>query len=150
MIEKWTGLTNIFGMWKELLPIDLLWVCESRGVKANRSLLCPTWSWASLLDTKVGIFGDILYNNLLSTDTFRKGYSALIQAHVIPLDQHSAASESYTKIKIQGSMFCTKVLPPRSASTESTLESLGISSFVALDFPEDYMSNENVFCLLIG
>ena len=149
-IEKWTGLTNIFGMWKELLPIDLLWwVCESRGVKANRSLLCPTWSWASLVDTKVGMFRDLLYTDLLSTDACRKGYTALIQARVIPSDQHSAASESYTKIKIQGSMFCTKVLPSKSASSWSTLESLGNSSRVALDFPEDYMSNENISCLLI-
>ena len=25
-IEKWTRLTNVFGMWKEFLPLDLLWI----------------------------------------------------------------------------------------------------------------------------
>ena len=148
-IEKWTCLTNIFGMWKELLPVDLLWIRMSRGVKATRSLLCPTWSWASLVDTKVGMSTELMVNFLSSTDVFGKEYSEAIQARVIPLEQHSAASESYTKIKIQGPMFCTKVLPPKSARSGSTLEGVGDSSLVVLDSLEDYMFNENIFCLLI-
>jgi len=46
-IEDRTGLTFFAGLWKELLPLDLLW-CFYEYWKCKQSSSYPTWSWACL------------------------------------------------------------------------------------------------------
>ena len=149
-IEKWTGLTNIFGIWKELLPVDLLWVCMIRSGKASRSSLCPTWSWASLVDVDVGMLTFLSGFGLVSRDAFDERYPVLISARTISLDQHSATSESHMTIEIQGPVFCDKVLPPSDdllSGSCSILKGLE-QSRVYLDPLGDH-AVEDVFCLVI-
>ena len=98
-IEKWTGLNSVFGMWKEFLPIDLLWVPVSQSSGAIRSPLCPTRSWASWVGMEVRMSTNLAFDG------------RYIKARFISLDQPSAACESQSKIKIQGPIFCTKILP---------------------------------------
>ena len=77
---------------------------------------------------------------------------APIKAHVISLDQPSAASESHMRIKIKGPFFCTKVVPS-SYSWYSQIfppSSEGIGQNQAhFDLEYDCKSDEFVFCLLI-
>ncbi|KAF9459324.1 heterokaryon incompatibility protein-domain-containing protein [Collybia nuda] len=49
-IEKLTGWTNMWGMWKERLLQDLLWFVEepTKGRPQTDEYLSPTWSWAGI------------------------------------------------------------------------------------------------------
>lgn len=145
-IEKWTGLTNIYGMWKELLPIDLLWVRLGEGSKASRSLLCPTWSWGSLIGTGVGTFRMHL---LPENDTlWSKRFPAMVKARVISLEPALAASDGNTRIKIQGLIFCTKILL-QSISHWHIPTLVGTEGKCFIDLETGYTYGENVFCLVI-
>ncbi|KAG9229079.1 heterokaryon incompatibility protein-domain-containing protein [Amylocarpus encephaloides] len=51
-VEKHTGLTNIFGLWKELLPMELLWGRDlgpdgTLRIPPPKKTRAPSWSWAS-------------------------------------------------------------------------------------------------------
>ena len=150
-IEKWTGLTNIFGLWKELLPIDLLWERWNTGVDdATRSLLYPTWSWGSLVGTESDLvtFSDWRY---LSSVGFEEKWPAPVKSRVMSLDPPSAASESNMRIEIQGPTFCTNLMPPSDgwlSGYPPTLQGIK-ESYCLFDFPGEHVSVENVFCLVI-
>lgn len=46
-IQVNTSFTYVAGLWKEVLPLNLLWLCESKAtVRPSRRV--PTWSWASV------------------------------------------------------------------------------------------------------
>ena len=145
-IEKWTGLTNVFGVWKELLPIDLLWVCMDPTAQATRSLLCPSWSWASLVGTKKAMFTTSTMFRLVSKDAAGESDPALIKARVLSLEQPSAASKRPMKMEIQGPILRSKV--HWSGKYRPSLEGIG-ESFCVMDSPDDHMSDETVSCLLI-
>lgn len=148
-IETWTGLTNIYGLWKELLPIDLLWARDEEDSQATRSLLCPTWSWGSLIGTQVSIRKFVYYVATAGHLGPEGKYPVLIKARVISLDPASAVSESSTRIKIQGPMFCTKILGSnRDSFPRFSFEQSEVSS-VVLDSPGKHMDNVSVFCLLV-
>ena len=145
-VEKWTGLTNIFGMWKELLPLDLLWERVNQGYQTIRYPSCPTWSWASW----VGIGGMVPSTGSCRELYYRGlGDPVHVKARVISLDPPSAVSGSHMKIEIQGPMFCTNIMS--STKYMPTLNLKGIeSSNCTIDSPDEYyLSNENVSCLLI-
>ena len=147
-VEKWTGLTNIFGMWKELLPLDLLWVRIGQGSKAIRFPFCPTWSWASWVDMRVGMVDRLGYG--FEHSTRRLGDRRHVKARVISLDAPSAVSGSHMKIEIHGPMFCTKIkiLPTTQSWHINELEGIEGSNFT-IDLPDEHLSGENVSCLLI-
>ena len=142
-VEKWTGLTNIFGMWKELLPLDLLWECLGQGSKVIRYPLCPTWSWASWVNMGV-------HRVMCSPELYYRGPGdpVHVKARVICLDPPSAVSGSHMKIEIQGPMFCTKMLWSTTLPRRHRLEGIERSG-CSIDSPDEYLSNENVSCLLI-
>ena len=149
-IEKSTGLTNTFGIWKELLPINLLWVCMIRRGKASRSSLYPTLSRASLVNVDLGMLTFLLGFGLVSKDAFDERYPVLIQARTMSLDQNETTSESQIKIEIKGPVFRDKVLPPSDdllSDNCSILEGLE-QSRVYLDPLVDHVE-EGVFCLVI-
>ena len=137
-VEKWTGLTNIFGVWKELLPLDLLWECATEPFQTVRYPSGPTWSWASW----VGI-GGMAFGACSCSELYYRGLGdqVHVKARVISLDPPSAVAGSHMKIEIQGPMFCTKIL--------STHKLEGIEGSVcSIDWSE-YLSIGNVSCLLI-
>jgi hypothetical protein len=48
-LEMLTGWTNVWGLWKERLLLDLLWFLEeSTGRPKTEEYLAPTWSWAGV------------------------------------------------------------------------------------------------------
>ncbi|EGN94395.1 hypothetical protein SERLA73DRAFT_77797 [Serpula lacrymans var. lacrymans S7.3] len=49
-IEMLTGWTNVWGMWRERLLMDMLWFVEepTRGRPETDVYLAPTWSWAGI------------------------------------------------------------------------------------------------------
>ena len=153
-IEKWTSLTSVFGMWKEFLPLDLLWI-RDRGSKATtnlRSSLSPTWSWGSLVGNKVLMAFRPEDLDLPPKDQWGGKNPAPIKAHVISVDQPSAASESHMGIKINGPFFCTKVIPSSYSWYGQIFppSSEGVGENQAhFDLNHDYKSDEFVFCLLI-
>ena len=153
-IEEWTRLTSVFGMWKEFLPIDLLWLRgpQSKVTTSLRSSFSPTWSWGSL----VGIRALMAFRpedlDLPPKDKWGEKNQAPIKAHVISLDQPSAAFESHVRIKIKGPFFCTKVVPSSIPWSSQIFppSSEGVGQNQALfDLKHDYKSGEFVFCLLI-
>ncbi len=148
-IEKWTGLTNIFGMWMELLPMDLLWEPISSAFENTRSALCPTWSWASRVGMNVRMIFAPRGNNLLANDDFDEKYPAILKARVLSFDPPSAGSESLMRIQIQGPMFCTKILRLGDGlAVRYTLEGKAEAS-AYIDSPGELTSDENKFCLLV-
>jgi len=57
VIQKRTGMTYIAGLWKELLPMDLMWQNMDALVTGQKHLepmpwKAPTWSWASVSGRK--------------------------------------------------------------------------------------------------
>jgi hypothetical protein len=53
VVKRSTGLSMVFGLWKELLHIEILWVRdyyrdESKSISQQHSERAPSWSWASL------------------------------------------------------------------------------------------------------
>ena len=153
-IEKWTRLTNVFGMWKEFLPLDLLWM-RHPGAKVTTSLrssASPTWSWGSLVGMRALIAFQPEDLDLPPKDQWGGKSPAPIKAHVISLDQPSAASESHVRIKIKGPFFCTKVVPSSypwySLIVPPSSEGVGQNQ-AHFDVKHDHKSDEYVFCLLI-
>lgn len=144
-IEKWTGLINIYGMWKELLPIDLLWTRFGEGSTATRSLLCPTWSWGSLVGERVSTFD--FFAHEISFHCSEENFPAFVKARVISLEPASAASESNMRIKIQGPMFCTKIVLPNGHRYVPTLEGTGGDCIIDVEAEHTY--GKIVFCLVI-
>lgn len=153
-IEKWTRLTSVFGMWEEFLPLDLLWIRDRRSeiTTSLRSSLSPSWSWGSL----VGIRALMAFRpedlDLPPKDQWGEKTPAPIKAHVISLDQPSAASEIHVRIKIKGPFFCTKVVPSRYSWYDQIFppSSEGVGQTQAhFDLKHDHKSDEFVFCLLI-
>lgn len=144
-IEKWTGLTNIYGMWKELLPIDLLWSRIGEGSTVTRSFLCPTWSWGSCVGMQVRTFN--FFTHEIATFCSEECFPACVTARVISLEPASAASESNMRIKIQGPMFCTKIVLPNGHRYVPTLEGTGGDCIVDVEAEHTY--GEIVFCLVI-
>ena len=144
-VEKWTGLTNIFGMWKELLPLDLLWERVDQGYQTIRYPSYPTWSWASW----VGI-GGMLFSTAYNPDLYyRKSDDPVhVKARVISLDPPLAVFGSHMKIEIQGPMFRTKILRSRRSWMRTPLEGIEKTN-CTIDSPDKHLSDENVSCLLI-
>ena len=148
-IEKWTGLTNIFGMWMELLPMDLLWEPLSPAFENTRSALCPTWSWAFRVGMKVSMIFAPRGNNLLANDEYDERYPALIKARILSPEPPLAAPESLMRIQIQGPVFCAKILRVRDVPVvHYTLEGKAESSAI-IDSPGELAPDEDKFCLLI-
>ncbi|KAJ9663998.1 hypothetical protein H2198_000501 [Neophaeococcomyces mojaviensis] len=57
VIQKRTGMTYVAGLWKELLPMDLMWQNMDPPVAGQKHLKpmpwkAPTWSWASVKGRK--------------------------------------------------------------------------------------------------
>ncbi|EXJ76537.1 uncharacterized protein A1O5_01045 [Cladophialophora psammophila CBS 110553] len=57
VIQRRTGMTYIAGLWKEFLPMDLMWRNMDAPVPGQRHLepmpwRAPTWSWASVKGRK--------------------------------------------------------------------------------------------------
>ena len=144
-IEKWTGLTNIYGIWRELLPIDLLWGRLGEGSTATRSLLCQTWSWGSLVGTKVGTCNSFPHS--IATFSFEEKFPASVKARVLSFEPASAASESNMRIKIQGPMFCTEIL--LLSKGHRYVPTLGTGGRCFIDVETEHTYGESVFCLLI-
>ena len=151
-IEKWTRLTSIFGMWKEFLPLDLLWIRESKVTTSLRSSFSPTWSWGSLVGIRVHMAFRPEDLDLPPKDQWGGDNPAPIKAHMISLDQPSAAFESHVRIKLKGPFFCTRVVPSSHPWYHIIFppSSEGVGRNEAyFDLKDDYMSNKYVFCLLI-
>lgn len=145
-IEKWTGLTNMYGMWKELLPIDVLWIRLGRGSTATRSLLCPTWSWGSLVGTKVSTF--YFFAQDIATFCSEENFPAFVKARVISLEPASAVSESNMRLKIQGPMFYTQIVEPNDGHHSVPILE-GAGGYCFIDGQAEHTYGENVFCLVI-
>ena len=147
-IEKWTGLTNIFGMWMEFLPMDLLWEPLSPAFENTRSALCPTWSWAFRIGMKVRMIFAIQSMNLLANDNFDEHYPAVIKARILSLEPPVAAPESLMRIQIQGPVFCAKILRRDGPRVAYTLEGRPDVS-VTVDSPGELAPDEDKFFLLV-
>ena len=157
-VEKWTGLTNIFGLWKEFLPLDLLWERTTKGFQPIRYPSGPTWSWASW----IGI-GGMVFATCSCRELFSRGLGdpVHVKARVISLDPPSAVSGSHMKIEIQGPIFCTIMSSTKYMTYMPTHKLEGIErSICSIDSPDEdlsetdspdeyYLSNENVSYLLI-
>ena len=144
-VEKWTGLTNIFGMWKELLPLDLLWERTDQGFQTIRYPSCPTWSWASW----VGL-GGMVFSTGPCMELYSRGLGdpVHVKARVISLDSPSAVPGSHMKLEIRGPMFCTKILRNTMFGARIPLKGIG-GTYCSIDSPDEHLSDENVSCLLI-
>lgn len=62
-IQQRTNLTNVAGLWQEILPAELLWHTEYPRMKHNtEEHRAPSWSWA-VLDTRVtNSWGQLVQN----------------------------------------------------------------------------------------
>ena len=147
-IEKWTGLTNIFGMWMELLPMDLLWEPLGPAFENTRSALCPTWSWAFRVGMNVRMIFAPRGNNLLANDDYDERYPALIKARILSLEPPLAAPESLMRIQIQGPVFCAKILRRDGPVVDYTLEGKAEVS-ATIDSPGELAPDEDKFFLLV-
>ncbi|KAI5918040.1 heterokaryon incompatibility protein-domain-containing protein [Camillea tinctor] len=72
-IGELTSWSNVWGLWKEKMPHELLWFVDTPGERPQtKDYLAPSWSW-------VGIQGRIF------TETVAEGLSALWVAEVLDI-----------------------------------------------------------------
>ncbi|KAL9116072.1 MAG: hypothetical protein Q9227_000441 [Pyrenula ochraceoflavens] len=70
VVQAQTGLTSVAGLWKELLPLELLWVRDGALTPGHNYRndgtvwKAPTWSWVSVLGRKRYLGGALNYPNL--------------------------------------------------------------------------------------
>ena len=48
ILQQRTGMTFIGGVWKEFLPLDLLWMADDERIRTTKLDSFPSWSWASV------------------------------------------------------------------------------------------------------
>lgn len=58
VVQRRTGMTYLAGLWKEFLPMDLLWYTVDEPAPGQKHLdplpwKAPTWSWASVVGRKI-------------------------------------------------------------------------------------------------
>jgi hypothetical protein len=135
MAEKVTGLTYLVGLWKEQLPLDLLWYSrESDGGGRRRpdAWRAPTWSWAST-ENPVGFFevSDFIHHYEI------ENLAEFISCELVPVQDRLAATGEVSNgslIELRGFMLPME-LKPGSNREECTVRKGGR---IEEDSPEYY------------
>lgn len=64
-VTQSSGMHYLAGLWKELLPMGLLWRLYNPNYKGTRLDRAPSWSWQSI-DRRVDYFYEIPFERLKS------------------------------------------------------------------------------------
>ena len=121
-IEQSTGLTNVSGQWKELLPFDLLWRNASPD-HCSKAPVYASWSWASMRGMRWGIDCGLFDHDILSrpfrlhTHFISYGYES-----ILPIEARNRSSVRETgTLVLRGPLLKDILIPndPNHPSLES-------------------------------
>jgi hypothetical protein len=128
------------GLWRENLPMDLLWV--SRGYQKTRKFGAPTWLWVSV----GGRPGSVYYFRMTESYSTHK-----IRARVICLEWEAPGQE-LTRVDPKGSITLAAPIIKVQIYRSSWPFQVQYKKLKGQYYPDllDHQPEGQIFCLLIG